>query len=103
MALDALRVRQQYRQCTLTELANLVTKTVEQHDATPDRVWQLWFINYCLDVLRPPPARTVSSKDWCCWLAFVLRYIQPLATSNPPVETRPIIEVMRRRPDVLNT
>jgi hypothetical protein len=103
MAHEAVRVHQQYRQCTLTELADLVLKTVEQRDENPDQLWQRWFVDYCLDALRPPPARTVSAKDWCRWLAFVLRYIQPLVTNNSPLETRPFIEVMHRRPDVLKT
>ncbi len=103
MTLEALRVHQQYRQYTLPELADLVLKTVEQRDENPDPAWRLWFIHYCLDARRPPEERRVTPKDWGRWLALVLRYIQPLSTDNPPLETRPFIEVLRSRPDVLKT
>ncbi len=103
MNLESLRVHQQYRQYTLKELADLVLKTVEQPDENLDPAWRQWFINYCLDGRRPPQARRVTPKAWGRWLALVLRYIQPLATNAPPLETRPFIEVLHYRPDVIKT
>jgi hypothetical protein len=100
MNLEVLRIRQKYRQYTLTELADLVITTVEQGDADPDPEWQRWFINYCLDDLHPR-SLGVNPKDWCRWMAFVLRYIQPLVMRSLPIEIRPVTEVMRRRPEVV--
>ncbi len=97
---ETLTIRQRYHTCNRTELASLIERTLEQKDDNPDLVWRALLIDYCLKDLRPGTWRT-KVKDWCRWLAFVLRYIQPLATNQPPLATEPFIMVLRQRPDVI--
>ncbi len=100
MPLETLRIRQHYRRCTLTELKDRIAATLSPEDQPPDPAWQTWLVQYCLTKLRPQP-RLGTEKEWERWIAFALRYIQPLMAHDPPMEMKPVIEAMQRRPELV--
>ncbi len=50
-----------------------------------------------------PRTLIANGKDWGHWIAFVLRYVQPLLVNNPPIETKPFMDVMHNRPEIVKT
>lgn len=102
MNAEQFKISQRYQLTSQTDLAELIQKTLEQRTQPPDPDWRAWLIAYCLYDLRPH-SFSIGPKDWCRWLAFVLRYIQPLILNQPPLQTSPLLQVMKQRPDVQRT
>jgi len=97
---DGVTAWQRFRAYSEADLANHVRETLETPNTGEDAGWQDWLISFCLSDLRPHTL-TANGKAWCRWIAFVLRYIQPLLAQTAPVETKPLVQVMRSRTDLL--
>jgi len=97
---DGVKAWQRFREYSEADLANRVRETLETPNTGNDAEWRDWLVTFCLSDLRPHTL-TATGKAWCRWIAFVLRYIQPLMAQTPPVETKPLIQVLRSRTDLL--
>src|SRR5258708_35200402 len=84
MTLERIKIQEQYGNCTRVELTALLKQTLEQRDNPIDPTWQAWLVKFCIQALRPHTS-AAKPNEWCRWLAFLVRYIEPLTLDNPPV------------------
>jgi hypothetical protein len=95
-------LRDRYRDLSENELRQLVLKTLESPSKVDDRVWKDWLVAVSFQMIRPPEKRNVARMKWRQWLAFALRYLEPLITEKDEPNTRlAVLFELNESPDLV--
>ena len=102
MTLERIKIQEQYGNLSRVELTALLKHTLEQRDSPIDPTWQAWLVKFCIQTLRPHTA-AAKPNEWCRWLAFLVRYIEPLTRDNPPLpyEMKAVEKSLKHRPKTM--
>jgi len=95
-------LRQRYGKLADSELSRLVRQLLESPCSHDDQMLKEWLVALSFAEVRPLQKTNVSTTEWRRWIAFALRYLEPLAVNGAEPNTRArVLEEMNQADDRL--
>ncbi len=101
------QIRQVYGKLPEVSLRAEVEKALEQPGAEHTASWEAWkhwLVRFSIHVLRPVDSASAEEIRLCQWVAFALRYLQPLVIGNArPQSGDTVMNAINNYPLVIST
>ncbi len=93
-------LRQRYGGLSDPELKTLIRQSLESPGKQADEALKHWLIALSFADVRPPEKSNVSTSQHRQWVAFALRYLEPLASGGADTNTRAaVLDELNNAPD----
>lgn len=81
-------LRQRYGSLSDSELKTVIRQTLETPGKQADEAMKHWLVTLSIAEVRPPAKSNVSTMQRRQWVAFALRYLEPLTVGGTDPNTR---------------